>query len=426
MVFWSSLPGAQLLLAKCEVITTVAELETCQGYVYEGDYLNLANPTAKTSPAGQLEEHTAAVEELSSANNGGLLMLAVFGVYVAVYAIVAVRRGDRKWTCVAKSYERVFAALMVLLLVLAFCFPLWFASLFSGMALLPVVLGAWIPLLHLAGRLNLLTRITITVAISALLISGTFVGGYHDIRTFKSVKWEAAHKTVTDAVAAPTRQVYLDDALTRWRVANDCGDDPKKCPPLLLVAAEGGGSRAAFFTATVIGAILDETRCNPNGYFDFQKALFAVAGVSGGALGAATVQLALADSKNGAPPCSTSVDGWFGADPRYKEMGSRDPLTSWRSCLQELTTGDYLSPTVVGLLFRDTFASISPADRATVFEQAVESITTMLSLKRTRLVAARKTQGDSANRSAIVIKRTPGNGCRCSSHPRRRPTLAGG
>jgi hypothetical protein len=76
------------------------------------------------------------------------------------------------------------------------------------------------------------------------------------------------------------------DAFNKWKrqaAENHCGNTT--CPaqkklPIVIVAAAGGGLRAAYWTATLLGELHDRS----NG--DFSKSLFAISGVSGGALGA--------------------------------------------------------------------------------------------------------------------------------------------
>lgn len=169
------------------------------------------------------------------------------------------------------------------------------------------------------------------------------------------------------------RQIELKRAVDKWRAANGCADDVGKCPYALVIAAEGGASRAAFMAATLAGEILDRTK----GEGAPGRKIFAISGVSGGAFGAATIRAALADAaeRGGAPPCVMSAPLWFGAAAR-----APDPQTSWRSCLQLLVSGDYLSSGFIGLGFRDNFAprAIPPEtgsmilDRAALLEQSWE------------------------------------------------------
>jgi hypothetical protein len=75
----------------------------------------------------------------------------------------------------------------------------------------------------------------------------------------------------------------LDEAIRRWSDQNPNNGQPHT---MILIAAAGGGSRAAYWTGSVLGELQDKIP-------DFQRHLFAVSGVSGGALGAAAFAAAL-------------------------------------------------------------------------------------------------------------------------------------
>ena len=176
------------------------------------------------------------------------------------------------------------------------------------------------------------------------------------------------------ALDPAARQIEVHEAVLRWRKANGCsGED---CPAALIVAAEGGASRAAFMEATLVGEIIDRTRGAPDRAPG--RKIFAISGVSGGAFGGATIRAALADAREagGAPPCRVAPRTWFGAG-KSRAAGLQ---TSWRSCLQALVAGDFLSEGVIGLGFRDNFAPRQwfvgdkswIEDRAALLEQSWE------------------------------------------------------
>jgi hypothetical protein len=128
--------------------------------------------------------------------------------------------------------------------------------------------------------------------------------------------------------------------------------------------------------------LLDATNGDAK-YRDVRSSIFAMSGVSGGALGAATVRSALDDAirENSTPdssvttcvnypagmsnpecvlnpPCKESSDLWFLSKekPEYASSSSVERKWTWRDCLQVLTSGDYLSPAFIGLAFRDWIA----------------------------------------------------------------------
>jgi hypothetical protein len=77
--------------------------------------------------------------------------------------------------------------------------------------------------------------------------------------------------------------------------------------PVVIVAAEGGGIRAPYWTALVLGELQDQAA---GAGLDFTRHVFAISGVSGGSLGAATFA-ALVANRGVAPKVTKSctVDG---------------------------------------------------------------------------------------------------------------------
>src|SRR5262249_55234487 len=63
---------------------------------------------------------------------------------------------------------------------------------------------------------------------------------------------------------------------------------------------------------------------------------------------------------------------WFGAAPAYVSRPERDITRSWRSCLQLLTAGDFLTPTLIGMTLRDTFTQLASMDRAALLARSIE------------------------------------------------------
>ena len=114
----------------------------------------------------------------------------------------------------------------------------------------------------------------------------------------------------------------------------------------------------------------------------FANRLFAISAVSGGALGAAVVYAALADSQREVrrgiepikPPCtedSVHDADWYASAGERVER--REPNKSWRDCLQVLVAGDFLSPVFVSLLSNDLFNINLRGSRSDVLEQAWET-----------------------------------------------------
>jgi hypothetical protein len=144
---------------------------------------------------------------------------------------------------------------------------------------------------------------------------------------------------------APPRT--LQAALTAWQAR-----PAASAHPLVLVATAGGGMRAAYWTATVLGAARDKVP-------GFDTALFAISGVSGGSVGAAIYAAASSHGLAGCKP-QASV-----ATPTYE------------LCAQQALSEDLLGPTLVGYAFTDLFQGFVPTfihrfpDRAKALELAM-------------------------------------------------------
>ena len=125
--------------------------------------------------------------------------------------------------------------------------------------------------------------------------------------------------------------------------------------PVVLVASGGGGISAAYWTATVLGDLAD---ASPG----FAGRVFAMSGVSGGALGLLTYVAA----REGAPECRNPA-----APP-----GAARP-DGFRACLQLALGGDLLGPAVGAMLYPDLLQRFLPVpvfvDRAAVLEGAWEA-----------------------------------------------------
>jgi hypothetical protein len=266
--------------------------------------------------------------------------------------------------------ERALGYAYVLLLSLAWvaavAFPIELVTRVYRAMFLTVMLGApvfaltWVAYKSHVTRAPLILALVIVCALVSLASLHA-----HDLRVL-----------ATKPEAPATRQLRLDQAVAAWRRSNGC-EGGAACPSPIIVTGQGGASRAAFFTASTLGQLLDESPKDAQGRPQFAKQLFALSTVSGSSLGAIAVRAALDEARDGfRPPCTQWTPLWHG---RYPVEGPpRDPRTSWRDCLQLLVSGDYLSPTFVGLAFRDNISipwGDRPlwADRATILERAWEN-----------------------------------------------------
>ena len=125
-----------------------------------------------------------------------------------------------------------------------------------------------------------------------------------------------------------TKPPTLDEAYQAFK--------PEPGRKLLLVATAGGGIRAAYWTAYALSKLHDDPRLQKQ----FDNALFAISGVSGGSYGAVVYRAMLATKHT--PPCANRNPG-----PDDK------PPANFADCVYLYLGWDALGPTVVSLLFPD-------------------------------------------------------------------------
>ena len=128
-----------------------------------------------------------------------------------------------------------------------------------------------------------------------------------------------------DEISSP---LHMDDAVDEWLAANP--EDTGRAVPIVIVATAGGGLRAAYWTATVLGALQDACP-------QFAQRTFAISGVSGGSVGAAVFAARLANEPAEAAAVCDS-----------ERNRKRTP-----TFVQRVLTKDFLGPTVATMLFPD-------------------------------------------------------------------------
>jgi predicted acylesterase/phospholipase RssA len=215
-------------------------------------------------------------------------------------------------------------------------FPVTAARALGAWPIVYVASGFWtivasVVFVALPKRLNLPAMLFLPVALF-LIFSRT--NDNHVIRRLADVS-----RASTSGSASA-----LGPRFDAWLRAT-CVPSPKPCP-VYLAAAQGGGTRSAYWTASILQAL--DTHSEGR----FSRHLFAISGVSGGALGAAAFVAAKADA-------------------------AADPHLDRASRLRAFIGDDYLSPIVGSLLFPDFMARFVPFplpqfDRATAFELALE------------------------------------------------------
>jgi hypothetical protein len=247
-----------------------------------------------------------------------------------------------------------------IVLFLVMLFPVSASMAIPRALLVPLLVGGLVPALCMLAWLGHFWRAPVLLGLT-LVISIIFgmAKDNHDIERTRKAE----------------QLISLQHAVRLWKKANDCDLDSATCPRPIIVTAAGGASRAAFHTASVLGAMLDATATTfdpgriprANEPLDprptFARHLFAISSVSGSSVGAAMVSAALARSEDGSPPCM--------AKPPENYFRDRTPPT-WRTCLQTLAAGDLLTATTIGLGFRDPLRL--PRDRGQLLEDAMASV----------------------------------------------------
>jgi hypothetical protein len=140
--------------------------------------------------------------------------------------------------------------------------------------------------------------------------------------------WNDNHHVRTLPPSALKRP-RVGPAFVAWH-ARMAGYTQEAVHPLFIVATEGGGIRAGYWTGTVLGMLEDEAARQH--LPDFAEHVFAISAVSGGSLGAAAFDAALADGPTG-------------------------PITPR---LQKLLSEDYLGPPLAAMLYPDLLQRLLP------------------------------------------------------------------
>ncbi len=243
--------------------------------------------------------------------------------------------------------------------------PYEFARFFPRAAAVPFVLGGWVPVIALLSGLGRRYRAPlITLPILLLLLLPAV---FHRSYWVQPVNANDQASTVMNArTIVDTSGLTLNDAVRFWKAKN-C--DPQGCPRPIIVAASGGASRAGFFTASVVGQMIDGGLASaqsenpvPAGEA-LRNRLFAFSTVSGSSVGAVMATAAMAASPDEKQPCTGKSPLWYGAT---------GPIRTWRDCLEALMAGDFLTPIFTGFVFHDVFRFIGWQDRGVLLERSLE------------------------------------------------------
>jgi hypothetical protein len=244
--------------------------------------------------------------------------------------------------------------------------PVRFSHILWRAPLVPLLLGGWVPVFAWFAYKSREYRVPIILILFLFFEGLAVLGDNHNVRRV-SIDSHAAIAE-TEPHDGGFKRETIDDAINRWRAVNSCRADVAKCPRPIVVAASGGASRAGFFTAGVLGEMMDRSLVN------FRKQLFAISTVSGSSTGAAFFLAALSASNanGGQQPCEKDPEGlvYFDGKP-----------SSWRQCMEQLLAGDFISPTLYGFVYKDALRGLAPIarligwhmhDRAEILERSWE------------------------------------------------------
>jgi hypothetical protein len=255
--------------------------------------------------------------------------------------------------------------LSIFFLALPMAFPLEFAGWFPRASVVPFVIGAWIPLLSfLSGLGRRLHFPIITIGLVLKTLLPLALSPNYEIRV------------IPPAESSASAALSLNEAVRLWKHANHCDGESataqsaaQACPRPIIVAAAGGASRAGFFTASVLGQLLDHrlpTEAGAPGWAG--QRLFALSTVSGSSVAAVMSVAAMAASPDQKQPCRSRAGLlWFGGGSPFDSR-----ISEWRDCLETLMSGDFITPVFVGLMFHDSVRFFHLADRGSLLENAFE------------------------------------------------------
>jgi hypothetical protein len=323
---------------------------------------------------------------------GFALLTVLFVVYTIVRPCIAASRPFRTLEAIATAVLQLIPArlrnclslnparsaagsalgpLLLLGLFVAFAgvpifHPYTFAKWFPRAASVPFALGGWIPLVALLSGLGRRHRAPfVTIVLLVLAILPIFFHDFYRVPVVDAGKQAAEVMKGRSSGRIDSSALKLNDAVALWKSANKCD---KPCPRPIIVAAAGGASRAGFFTASVLGQLLDgdladgKSGRHVSGQA-LQNRLFAFSTVSGSSVAGVMVAAAMAQSGDGKQPCKGASDLWY---------RDGEAIDNWRSCLEALLAGDFLTPIFTGFVFHDVFRFIGWEDRGKLLEQSFE------------------------------------------------------
>jgi hypothetical protein len=224
-------------------------------------------------------------------------------------------------------------------------------ALLAVVGLIPV--GSFLVYLGNRASLPVVSMVLIWAAISTYLADNHYVRLYAGMDSYR----------LPDQPPAPAAPLpEIEDHLSDWLAG--LAPTPGGSVPTLIVSAEGGGIRAAYWTALVLGELQDRAAAAGE---DFARHVFAISGVSGGSLGAATFAALVANGHAGREPKPL----------RGCPVDQGVDALSVRGRAERVLRHDLLSPTVAVMLFPDLSQQFLPYgflnDRGVALESAFQA-----------------------------------------------------
>src|SRR5262249_53357887 len=155
--------------------------------------------------------------------------------------------GARKSTTQLDTFVTWARRVIFVLIIVGIGLPLLAAAWTPRLFFLPLLFAGIVLFLgELACWSHRLRTPLLLIVVAIRVVCTNAVSHFHDVRWIEGAAPEHA-----------TRQIAFATAVDRWMAANDCAGQVDKCPRPILIAGAGGASRAAFLTASVVGALLD-------------------------------------------------------------------------------------------------------------------------------------------------------------------------
>jgi hypothetical protein len=190
--------------------------------------------------------------------------------------------------------------------------PIWAGRMLGTVPILLLTAATWV--LFGTGILYLSRRFRFPVLVLLLLaaVAFSFWNDNHRVRTTETTDTRPLNGSIRESFRA-------------WHRDIEGG-------PVFLVAAEGGGIRAAYWAAIALAEMQDR---NPA----FARHVFAISGISGGSLGAATFDALLAEQR---------------------DRGGELPCGRLRECAGQVLGHDFLAPVLAKTIAPDVGQRLLP------------------------------------------------------------------